>query len=487
MTSWFAGLFYASGLFALAYYLIVNGTYLIVHVAALFHLKDDLREHSAEAMETQFDSAFLPDVAVLVPAYNEAPVITDTVESLLTVNYPDTEIVVINDGSTDDTLARLESAFDLVEVDADLPLEIPAESIRAVYRTAAFDELLVIDKENGGKSDALNAGLWLTEQTYFCTIDADSILDQEGLRQVLRPFREHSDKTIACGGTVRIANGCTLTGGRITAVDLPSSWLAEIQAMEYLRAFYSGRLGLDKLKSLVLISGTFSVFKTDVVREIGGYATDSITEDFELIVRLHKHAIDGDEDYRIEFVPDPVVWTEVPESLGVLSKQRRRWYRGLIDTLINHRSMIANPRYGPVGLFGLPFMLFTEALGRLIEGLGYIILPVGYFLGFLDPAFLALYFVLTIWFGVFLSWFGIFSEVWSFRRYDDPRQILRLMGDAVLENVGFRQWKTYIAWRGLIEYLLNIDYWGEMRRGGFNTARRQTEQLGSMAASDDHR
>lgn len=257
--------------------------------------------------------------------------------------------------------------------------------------------------------------------------------------------------------------------------------------MGSLRAFYSGRLGLDKIKSLVLISGTFSVFETDVVREIGGYLTESITGDFDLIVRLHKYAIDSDEPYRIEFVPVPVVWTEVRETLRALSKQRRRWYRGLVDTLVTHRSMIVNPRYRQIGLFGLPLMLFTEALGRLIEGAGYLILPIGYLLGMFDPGFLVLYFVLTIWFGVFLSWFGVFSEGWSFRRYDEPSQILRLMGDAVLENVGYRQWKAYIPWRGLIEYLRDVESWGEMRRGGLGIGADPTERLPATVPADENR
>ena len=452
----------------LCYYLLINGVYFLVHVAALFKLRTDLNKREWGPMYQQFASPFLPGIAVIVPAYNEETVIVESVQSHLNLNYPDTEVIVVNDGSSDGTLDRIRTEFELFQIDAPVPYDIPSEEIRAIYRSADASNLVVVDKENGGKADALNTGIWLTDQPLFCAVDADSLIDREGLLQVVRPFLERPEETVATGGTVRVANGCRVEQGQIKSVDLPDNMLAELQSMEYLRAFYSGRLGLDRLNSLLIISGAFGMFKTDIVQEAGGYDTDSVTEDFEISVRLHQYLKDQGRDYHVEFVPEPVVWTEVPESRDVFSRQRRRWYRGLLDTMIRHRGLMGRRHYGSVGLFGYPAFLLGEILGPLVEGFGYVIVPTAFLLGAADVEFVLVYFAITVGVGVFLSWFGVFSEVWSFRRYDRPREIVRLLGDGVLENFGFRQWKTFIAWRGLFEYLRGDTSWGEMRRSGFD-------------------
>lgn len=457
------------GWFVLGYYLLINGMYLVVHIAALFELRSDLKRRAAGTMYQQFSSPFFPGVTVVVPAYNEEAVIVENVQSLLNLNYPELEIVVVNDGSDDETLSRLRSAFDLHPIDADVPFEIPSEPIESVYRSEDAPGLRVIDKENGGRADAVNAGIWLAEQPLFCTIDADSIIDRDGLLQAVEPFLERPEETVATGGTIRVANGCRIENGTIKSVNLPDNHLAGLQTMEYLRAFYSGRLGLDRLNALMLISGAFGVFRTDLVREVGGYETESITEDFELTLRLHRYLREQDRAYNVEFVPEPVVWTEVPKSSATFSRQRRRWYRGLLDTMARHRKMIGRRRYGSPGVFGYPAFLFAEVLGPLIEGIGYVLVPLAFLIGAADASFVLLYFGLTVGFGVFLSWFGIFSEVWSFRRYDRPKQVLRLLGYGILENFGFRQWKTLIAWRGLYEYLRGDTSWGEMQRSGFDS------------------
>ncbi|WP_134671570.1 glycosyltransferase family 2 protein [Halorussus marinus] len=456
------------GWVVLGYYLVVNGVYLIVHIAALYGVRTDLKKRAAGTMYQRFASPFFPGVTVVVPAYNEEAVIVENVQSLLNLNYPELEIVVVNDGSDDATLSELRSAFDLRRIDAPVPFDVPSEPIEAVYRSDDAPTLRVVDKVNGGRADAVNAGIWLADQPLFCTIDADSIIDRDGLLQAVEPFLDRPEETVATGGTIRVANGCSIDNGTIESVDLPESRLAGLQTMEYLRAFYSGRLGLDRLNALMLISGAFGVFRTDLVREVGGYETASVTEDFELTLRLHRYLRERDREYNVEFVPEPVVWTEVPESRAAFSRQRRRWYRGLLDTMARHRRMLGRRRYGSPGVFGYPAFLLAEVFGPLVEGFGYVIVPLAFAVGAADASFMLLYFGLTVGVGVLLSWFGILSEVWSFRRYDRPMQVLRLLGHGVLENFGFRQWKTLIAWRGLYEYLRGETSWGEMRRSGFD-------------------
>ena len=463
-------LFAATGGFVLAYYLIVNGYYLCLHILALFELRDNVREASWDQPFRRFSSPFYPGIALVVPAYNEAATIEESVQSMLSLNYPELEVVVVNDGSTDETLEKLIERFNLEALEAEVPFEVPSEKIQGTYRSTKYEELLVVDKENGGKSDALNAGIWLTEMPLFCAVDSDTIIDRDALLQIVKPFLERPGTTVATGGVIRVANECTVEDGIVKEVNLPKTGLPGLQVMEYLRAFYSGRLGLNRINGLILISGAFGLFRTDVVREIGGYRHDTITEDFDIIVRLHRYLTDEEREYSVDFVPEPVAWTEVPSSRRVLGRQRRRWYRGMVETVVTNRGMLFNPSYGRVGTIIFPFFVAAEMLGPLIEGLGYIILPLAWYFGVLNIEFFVVFFLLTTGFGIFLSWFGVFSEVWSFNRYNDPKQILRLLWYGILENFGYRQWKTLVAWQGLFEYFRGVDSWGVMERGGFSSA-----------------
>ena len=460
--------FGATGLFVLGYYVVVNSYYLCLHILALFELRDNVREANWDEPFRRFASPFYPGIALVVPAYNEAATIEESVQSMLSLNYPELEVVVVNDGSTDATLRKLIERFELEEIEADVPFEVPSEEIHRTYRSTRYEELLVVDKANGGKSDALNAGIWLTEMPLFCAVDSDTLIDRDALLQIVKPFLKRPGTTVATGGVIRVANECSVRDGLIKEVNLPKTGLPGLQVMEYLRAFYSGRLGLNRLKGLILISGAFGLFRTDVVREIGGYRHDTITEDFDIIVRLHRYLTDEDREYTVDFVPEPVAWTEVPSSRRVLGRQRRRWFRGMVETVVTNRGMLFNPSYGRVGTVIFPFFVAAEMFGPLIEGLGYIILPLAWYFGVLSIEFFIVFFLLTTGFGIFLSWFGVFSEVWSFNRYEDPRQIARLLWYGVLENFGYRQWKTIVAWQGLLEYFRGVDSWGVMERGGFS-------------------
>lgn len=455
----------ASTWFFVAYFALINGSYLLIHLAALVGIRRNRRERRVAPAYDIHESPVIPGIAIVLPAYNEGPVVASSVRSLLSVEYPDFEVVAVNDGSTDDTLDRLRNAFDLERVDADYPVDIPCEPIRAVYRASDAD-LVVIDKENGGKADALNAGVFFTDQPLFCAVDADTVIERSGLIEIVRPFLRDPERMVATGGTVRVANGCTIRDGVVERVRLSRSALVNLQTMEYIRAFLAGRIGLSVMKSLLIVSGAFGLFRTNAVREIGGYSTDTITEDMELVVRLHRHFGDLNEAYRVEFVPDAVVWTEVPESRQVLGRQRSRWYRGLIESLLLHRGMIGRPKYGVIGLVALPFFVLVEALGPLIEGLGYVIVPVAFLLGVLNIPFFLVFVAVAVGLGTLMSWLSAFSEVYGFRRYVHPRDVVGILFYGVVENVLFRQWKAFIAWKGLVQFLRGDTSWGEMTRVG---------------------
>lgn len=457
------------GLVAIGLYGIINVWYLLLHILAVFELRDDVRESSWDPPFRRFSSPFYPGIGVVMPAYNEEATIVESVRSMLSLNYPELEVVVINDGSTDTTLDQLIGNFDLEPIDSEIPFEVPTEEIHDVYRSTTYEELLVVDKDNGGKSDALNAGIWLTDMPLFCAVDSDTLIDRDGLLSLVRPFLKEPTKAVASGGVIRVANNCTVESGMIKDVALPKTGLPGLQVMEYLRAFYSGRLGLNRINGLILISGAFGLFKTETVREIGGYRHDTITEDFDIVVRMHRYLKEQDMEYTVDFMPEPVAWTEVPSTRRVLGRQRRRWYRGMIETVVTHRRMLLNREYGRVGSVIMPLFVVAEAIGPLVEGLGYILLPLAWYFGLLSIEFFIAFFLLTTGFGIFLSWFGVFSEVWSFNRYDSPWQVLRLLWYGILENFGYRQWKTIAAWRGLFEYLRGVETWGAMERTGFST------------------
>lgn len=456
------------GWFAISLYALINGLYFVIHTAALPRLHTEHRLSEWHEPSDKSGSQFMPGVAVVIPAYNEAQVILDSVRASVSAEYHDQETIVVNDGSDDETLAILVEEFDMRPIPMDCPIDFPTEPVRDVYQSTAHQGLYVIDKENGGRSDAINTGIWFTDKDLFCTIDADTILDQTGLIEVVKPFLWNWGTVIAAGGTVRVSNGTTFGQGKTPQPKLPRKLLPKVQVLEYLRAFHSGRIGLDALNSLILLSGAFGVFRTDVVREIDGYRTDTIAEDLDLVIRLHKAMIDSHEDYKIAFVPAPVAWTQVPEDFSSFVAQRQRWYNGLIENLITHRKMLFNPRYGLIGLFALPFFLIAEAIGPPTEAIGYLLLPIAVLLGLYEQMSFLLFFIVTSGFGIFLSWYATYGEVWTFRRYHKVTDVVQLLALGVIENFGYRQLRGLIKMVGLVQFAQGPLEWGKMARKRFD-------------------
>jgi cellulose synthase/poly-beta-1,6-N-acetylglucosamine synthase-like glycosyltransferase len=327
----------------------------------------------------------------------------------------------------------------------------------------------VVDKENGGKADALNAAVNASRYPYVCAIDADAILEEDALLRVARPVIEEPDVVVATGGIVRIANGCTIDGGRVLDVRLPESRLATLQVLEYFRAFLIGRVGWSRLNALLIISGAFGLFRRSLVETVGGYARETVGEDIELVVRLHRHLRERDERYRIEFVPDPVCWTEAPETMRQLSRQRRRWHRGLGETLWRHRGVAGNGRYGALGTAAVPYFLVFEFLGPLIEVVGLPLIVVWWIFGQLSAVFLVGFFVVAVLLGILLSLAALVLEEHSFRRHRDGREVARLIGFSVVENIGYRQLIAFWRFLAFFDLARGRDDWGDMRRRGFGT------------------
>ena len=468
--TWFHDIAVVLAAVTLVYFGLLNLVYLTFTGLAWRSLAHHLRARSHAPDDEVFTSPVTPPVSVLVPAYDEAPTIVESVRSLLALRYPQHEVIVVNDGSKDETLNRLREAFDLVPVRKALRVLLPTAPVRGVYISRSHRNLWVVDKQNGGKADALNAGVNVSRYPYVCAIDADAVLEEDALLRVARPIIADPDVVIATGGIVRIANGCRIDGGRVVDVRLPHSRLATLQVLEYFRAFLIGRVGWSRMNALLIISGAFGLFQRSLVETVGGYSRDTVGEDIELVVRLHCHLRERDERYRIEFVPDPVCWTEAPETIEQLASQRRRWHRGLGQTLWRHRSVMGNRRYGALGIAAVPYFLLFEFLGPVVEILGLPAILVWWLFGQLSFVFLVGFFVVALLLGVLLSLAALVLEEHSFRRHRRGPEVARLVGFALLENIGYRQLVAF--WRFLAFYDLarRRGHWGEMARRGFTAA-----------------
>lgn len=450
----------------IAYFLLLNFFYLMTSLVAFRALRRYSDRLKLLDTEELIASGGVPPITMIAPAFNEEATCVEATRSLLTLRYPEYEVLVVSDGSRDATVARLTEAFEL-EPAARAPMAaIPTKAVRAVYHSRVHPNLWLIDKENGGKSDALNVGLNHCRTPLFCAMDADGLLERDALIRVVRPFLERRD-TVAVGGIIRIINGCSVERGAVTQVRLPRSLLARFQVLEYLRAFLSGRMGWAALDATLIISGAFGAFRRSIVVEAGGFATDTVGEDMELVVRLHRWCRERGLPYHVTFVPDPVAWTECPESLAVLGRQRDRWQRGLAESLVRHRRLLCNPRYGRIGLLVYPYFFFLEMLGPVVELAGYVAFAVLVTLGRASGPFVVAFLTVAFVFGVALSIAAVGLEELTFRRYPRLRDLVHLFALAVAENFGYRQLSTYWRVRGMVSVLRRKKGWGAMTRRGF--------------------
>ena len=459
-----------AGHLILAYFLLINTFYVLFNLLSLAGILRYRRMITFVRFDEIFRMPIVRPVSVIVPAFNEGKSIVESARSLLSLRYPIFEVIVVNDGSTDDTLARLIEAFGLRPSRSVFRRAVPTKPVRAIYRSPVHPRLVVVDKVNGRKADAMNAGLNVSRYPLFCAVDGDSVLEKDALLKVVRPFLEDPDRTIGAGGVIRLSNGCAVQDGQIVGVGIPRNWVARFQVLEYLRAFLGGRLGMAMLRSTLIVSGAFGLFRKDVALACGGYRADSIAEDMDLVVRMQKRMHEQKKPYRFYFIPDPICWTEAPERLKDLARQRGRWHRGLIEILIRSRRMIFNPRYGVAGLFALPFYALFEMAGPFIEVLGYALFLTHIALGRVNYPFALTFFFVAVFYGTFVSLLAILLEELSSHRYPRPRDILILTAAGIGENLFFRQYLAVVRAWAYVDFLRGRNEWGAMERRGFAKA-----------------
>ena len=458
----------------------IFGSYSALAVFSAVAMLRYMRKNSFVDYNVLLSSPLAPSISLIAPAYNEGKTIVDNIRSLLSLHYNDFEVIIINDGSTDDSLEKVIKAYDLEPVNLLFEEKLKTQAVKAIYKSKnkAFSKLVVIDKENGGKADALNAGINLAQKDYISAIDVDSILVEDALLIMAKPFLEEDErKIIASGGVIRIANSCKIEDGRITEIKLPKRFLPRMQVLEYTRAFLMGRMAWSKLNGLLLISGAFGMFDRDVVIKCGGYNTNLVGEDMELIVRMRRYMAEHKEKYRVIYIPDPLCWTEAPSTLRVLTRQRDRWTRGTMESLFKHFKLFFNPRYKTLGLLGHPYWFFLEWLAPLIEFIGILYFIVIAILGYPNWPFFFLLLATVFLFAITLSFWAVLFEELSFHRYNKRREVVKMLLTSVLEPIFYHPIILFSTIRGNFKFFIGEKTWGKMERQGFAENNEQEKEV----------
>jgi poly-beta-1,6-N-acetyl-D-glucosamine synthase len=465
---------FISGIFENFFLIYAIGIFSLYLWLALVSARELIRNHF-HAQNTNYDaiisSPFAPMITVIAPAYNESLSIVENIKALLALYYPNFEIVVVNDGSKDNTLEKAIDAYDLEKVTYVVDYKIPCQEIRGIYKSKkrAFNNLTVVDKFNGGKADALNSGINIAKGDYFISIDVDSIIDPYALQKMIKPFLEEPyRRVIATGGVIGIANSCKIVDGQLIEIDVPNNLWARFQVIEYNRAFLMGRLAWSRLDGLLLISGALGLFDKEVAIGCGGYYTKTVGEDMELVVRMRKYMADRKIRYKVGYVPDPLCWTEVPSTLKVLGSQRNRWTRGTIDTLLIHWNIFLNRKYGFMGMVSHPFWVLFEWLAPIVELFGIIYFLVIAFLGNPNWPFFCVMLFFAYSFSITFSTYAILYDLLAYNRYKKKRMIIKLLLTAWIEPIIFHPLIVYWALRGNFDFFIRKKKtWGNMTRVGF--------------------
>jgi biofilm PGA synthesis N-glycosyltransferase PgaC len=455
----------------LLFAVLIMSSYIILAFLSARGLRKYLKENSFVNYEVILSSDIAPCLSLIAPAYNEGLTIEENVKSLLSLNYNNFEVIVVNDGSKDNSMEILLRIYDLEPVDYPYVKQIPTKEIKAIYtsRNKAYKRLIVVDKFNGGKADALNVGINVSSHPHIICIDVDCILERDALLKLAKPHLERTNKrVIAIGGVVRIANSCVVRGGKIIEINAPDKLLPRIQVLEYLRAFLLGRMAWSKLDGLLLISGAFGMFDKEIAIKAGGYNHKTVGEDMELVVRMRRYMIEKKQKYTVAYIPDPLCWTEAPDNFNFFRKQRSRWTRGTMETLWIHRKMFLNPRYKVLGLLSVPYWTIFEYLAPLIEFTGLLITVFFIFLGILSWKYFLLLFFFVYTFAVMFSSIALLAEEYTYHQYPKVQDFGRLLMGAVLEPFYFHPFTVYAAIRGNWEKIRGNKGWGDMVRTGFD-------------------
>lgn len=413
------------------------------------------------------DEYFIP-VSILVPAHNEEVTIEATLRSLLSLDYKLYEIIVVDDGSADNTARVVQETFHMKHVKRPLQKKLACQPVEAVYETRAYKvPITLIRKKNGGKADALNMGINAAQYPYFLCMDADSVLQRDSLEKIVRPVLE-DDNVAAVGGAVRPCNDMVIEDGIIKQYHMPHNFLASMQVLEYDRSFLAARILFDKFNGSIIISGAFGLFKKSVVVGAGGYDPSTMGEDMELVMKLHVFCREHHMAYRVRYATDAICWTQAPEKLKDLCRQRSRWHIGLFQSMTKHRHILANPKYGMISLVSYVYFLIYELFSPYIEIFGVFTAVLAVCLSFLNWQYWVFYTVIYIVYSSILSLTAFFARVHTI---DLKLALADILKAAALCTFEVSCLRLVLAWVRMAALLKNKgrNYnWGQIERKKIN-------------------
>lgn len=431
-------------------------------------------------LKNELHNGYYVPVSVIVPAYNESVTIEASIRSLLALDYELYEIVVVDDGSTDDTSRVMQEAFHMVRINRPIQRKLSCQAVEAVFETRAHKvPITLIRKKNGGKADALNMGINACRYPYFLCMDADSVLQRDSLEKIVRPVLE-DDHVVAVGGAVRPCNGAQIEDGRVVQYHMPNRILACMQVLEYDRSFLAARILFDKFNGSLIISGAFGLFKKSAVIDAGGYDTTTMGEDMELVVKLHVFCREHGIAYRIRYATDAICWTQAPEKMSDLRKQRQRWHIGLCQSMVRHRSILANPKYGLVSFFSYFYFLLFELLSPYIEVFGVLTMVLASLANLLNVHFMLLYMAIYVVYSAILSLTAFFARIHTIDLKLAFVDAMKAIGLCILEVSCLRFILAWVRMTALIGYRRKKEHWGriERKRIDFNSSRKGNGSMG---------
>lgn len=444
------------------------------YFAILKHLK--YQKYISEDILTR--SNHILGVSVVAPAFNEGVSIVYNVKSLLSLTYPKYEIIIVNDGSTDDTLTKLITEFELVKIDFYYQEKIVTRPVRGHYKSTnpIYSKLMVVDKENGkSKADGSNAGINSSQYPLFLCTDVDCILKRDTILKLAKPFMENETRVIATGAGIRISNSCEVKDGFLHKVHFPKDWYPRFQELEYVRSFLFGRMAWSQINGLLLVSGGLGMFDKEIVIKVGGYWHKSLGEDMELITRMRKHMHENKEKFLIKYIPESLCWTEVPETREVLLRQRTRWARGLVQTLFLHRKMFFNPKYGKTAFLILPFFFVFEFLVPIFELFGIIALFIGLFNQSVNIEYLITIGIFVYIFYLLITLISILIDDLLYKSYANYKELTVLIFMVIIEPFVYHPLNVYASLKGYLFFFRQTEQkWGVMTRKGFATTEKVT-------------
>ena len=412
------------------------------------------------------DDYYLP-ISIIVPAHNEEVTIKATIRSLLSLQYKLYEIIVVDDGSTDETSRRVIDAFHMQHISRPIRLQLSCQPEEFVYESLAYKvPITLIRKKNGGKADALNMGINAAKYPYFICMDADSALQFDSLEKIARPVLEN-DHVVAVGGAIRPSNGTEIVDGHVVHYQFPQSLIASMQVLEYDRSFLAARILFDKFNGSIIISGAFGLFKKDVVIAAGGYDRTTMGEDMELVVKLHVYCREHNLQYLIKYATDAICWSQAPESLHDLCKQRRRWHIGLFQSMTRHRRMLANPKFGAVGFISYIYFLLYELLSPYIEVFGVLTVLLAFLVDLINVPFMILFFLIYAVYSSVLSLTAFFARIHTIDLKLSFHDVIKAILLCFVEVSCLRFVLAWVRMTALIGYRKKAS-WGKITRKKMN-------------------